>query len=127
MRRAMLVMVSLVLLLSWEKTAASAILPDLTNWGGDYLLSLVQSKVNGKVTAQKISGNPLSGVVYQDLRITDPDGKVVVACDERLNGAVDGGFRVTRHRQQLLFQNVQFRVEMMFHIMMMVQPNRPVT
>ena len=74
-------MVSLVLLLSWGKTAASAILPDLTNWGGDYLLSLVQSKVNGKVTARKISGNPLSGVVYQDLTITDPDGKVVLSID----------------------------------------------
>ena len=35
MRRAMMVMVSLVLLLSWGETAAGAILPDLTNWGGD--------------------------------------------------------------------------------------------
>ena len=81
MRRAMMVMVSLVLLLSWGKTAAGAILPDLTNWGGDYLLSLVQGKVNGKVTAREISGNPLSGVIYQDLTITDPDGKVVLSVD----------------------------------------------
>jgi uncharacterized protein involved in outer membrane biogenesis len=77
----MLVMVSLVLLLSWETIAAGAILPDLTNWGGDYLLSLVQSKVNGKVTAREISGNPLSGVVYQDLTITDPDGKIFLTID----------------------------------------------
>ena len=81
MRRAMMVMVSLVLLLSWGKTAASAILPDLSNWGGDYLLSLVQSKVNGKVTAREISGNPITGVIYQDLTITDPDGKVFLSID----------------------------------------------
>ena len=77
----MLVMISLVLLLSWGKTAAGAILPDLTHWGGDYLLSLVQGKVNGKVTAREISGNPITGVVYQDLTITDPDGKVVIRVD----------------------------------------------
>src|SRR5665648_355810 len=81
MRRAMLIMVSLVLLLRWGKTAASAILPDLTNWGGDYLLSVVQSKVNGKVTAREISGNPLSGIVYQDLTITDAAGKVILSID----------------------------------------------
>ena len=77
----MMVMVSLVLLLSWGKTAASAILPDITNWGGASLLSLIQDKVNGKVTAREISGNPLSGVVYQDLTITDPDGKVFLTID----------------------------------------------
>ena len=97
MRRAMLIMVSLVLLLSWGKTAASAILPDLTNWGGDYLLSLVQSKVNGKVTAREISGNPLSGVVYRDLTITDSDGKVVLSIDRfeaRLSLASIPAFRL---------------------------------
>ena len=81
MRRAMMVMVSLMLLLSWGKTAASAILPDITNWGGASLLSLMQDKVNGKVTAREISGNPISGVVYQDLTITDPDGKVFLRVD----------------------------------------------
>ena len=79
MRRAMMVMVSLVLLLSLGGTAAGAVLPDITNWGGDFLLSLIQSKVNGKVTAQEISGNPLSGVVFKDLTITDPDGKVFLS------------------------------------------------
>ncbi len=59
MRRAMMVMVSLVLLLSWGKTAASAILPDITNWGGSFLLSLIQSKVNGKVTARGNLGQSL--------------------------------------------------------------------
>ena len=90
-------MVSLVLLLSWGKTAAGAILPDLTNWGGDYLLSLVQGKVNGKVTAREISGNPISGVVYQDLTITDPDGKVVIRVDRfeaRLSLASIPSFRL---------------------------------
>jgi translocation and assembly module TamB len=77
----MLVMVSLVLLLSWGKTAASAILPDLTNWGGASLLSLIQDKVNGKVTAREISGNPLTGITYKDLEISGPDGKPVLAAD----------------------------------------------
>lgn len=74
-------MVSLVLLLSWGKTAAGAILPDLTNWGGASLLSLIQSKVNGKVTAREISGNPLTGITYKDLEISGPDGKPVLAAD----------------------------------------------
>ena len=81
MRRAMMVMVSLVLLLGLGGSATGAVLPDITNWGGSYLLSLIQSKVNGKVTAREISGNPLSGVVYQDLTITDPDGKVFLSID----------------------------------------------
>ena len=37
--------------------------------------------MNGKVTAQEISGNPLSGVVFKDLTITDPDGKVILVVD----------------------------------------------
>ena len=81
MRPALMVMVSLVLLLSLGGTGAGAILPDLTNWGGASLLSLIQSKVNGKVTAQEISGNPLSGVVFKDLTITGPDGKVFLSLD----------------------------------------------
>jgi translocation and assembly module TamB len=93
----MMVMVYLVIFLSWEKTAAGAILPDLTNWGGDYLLSLVQDRVNGKVTAREISGNPLSGVVYQDLTIVDPDGKVILSVDRfeaRLSLASIPAFRL---------------------------------
>ena len=81
MRRAMMVMVSLVLLLSLGGTGAGAVLPDITNWGGPFLLSLIQSKVNGKVTAREISGNPLSGVIYKDLTITGPDGKVFLGVD----------------------------------------------
>ena len=81
MRRAMMVMVSLVLLLSLGESATGAVLPDITDWGGSYLLSLIQSKVNGKVTAREISGNPLSGIVYQDLAVTDADGKVFLSVD----------------------------------------------
>jgi translocation and assembly module TamB len=93
----MMVMLSLVLLLSLGGTGACAVLPDITNWGGDFLLSLIQSKVNGKVTAREISGNPLSGVVYQDLTITDPDGKVFLRVDRlevRLSLASIPSFRL---------------------------------
>ena len=97
MRRAMMVMVFLVLLLSLGGSASGAVLPDLTNWGGSYLLSLIQSKVNGKVTAREISGNPLSGVVYQDLTITDANGKVFLSIDRleaRLSLASIPNFRL---------------------------------
>jgi uncharacterized protein involved in outer membrane biogenesis len=97
MRRAMMVMVSLMLLLSLGGSATGAVLPDITHWGGSYLLSLIQSKVNGKVTAREISGNPLSGVVYQDLTITDPDGKVFLSVDRlemRLSLASIPSFRL---------------------------------
>jgi translocation and assembly module TamB len=74
-------MVSLALLLSLGGTAAGAVLPDLANWGGASLLSLVQDKVNGKVTAREISGNPLTGITYHDLEISGPDGKPVLAAE----------------------------------------------
>ena len=81
MRPALMVMVSLVLLLNLGGTGACAVLPDFTNWGGSFLLSLIQSKVNGQVTAKEISGNPVSGVVFKDLAITAPDGKVFLTID----------------------------------------------
>ena len=93
MRRAMMIMVSLVLLLSWGGSATGAILPDITNWGGDFLLSIIQSKVNGKVTAKELSGNPISGVVFKDLAITkqDPslckqigDANILQTCQNRI-------------------------------------------
>ena len=97
MRRVTMVMVSLVLLLSLGGSATGAVLPDITNWGGSYLLSLIQSKVNGQVTAKAISGNPLSGVVFKDLTITDPDGKVFLSVDRfeaRLSLASIPNFRL---------------------------------
>ena len=81
MRRATIVIVSLALLLSLGGTGAGAVLPDLANWGGSFLLSLIQSKVNGQVTAKEISGNPLTGVVFKDLTISDPAGKVFLTVD----------------------------------------------
>jgi len=81
MRRATIIMVSLVFLLTFRGTGTGAVLPDITNWGGAFLLSLIQSKVNGQVTAKEFSGNPLSGVVFKDLTITDPDGKTILAAD----------------------------------------------
>jgi hypothetical protein len=81
MRPALTVMVSLVLLLSLGGTGAGAILPDLANWGGESLLSLIQTRVNGKVAAREISGNPLTGLTYKGLEISDPDGKPLLAAD----------------------------------------------
>jgi autotransporter translocation and assembly factor TamB len=81
MRPALMVIVSLVLLLSLGATAAGAILPDLINWGGPSLLSLLQGRVNGKVTAREISGNPLTGLTYKGLEISDPNGKLLLAAD----------------------------------------------
>ena len=81
MRRVAMIMVSLALLLSLGSTGAGAVLPDFVNWGGASLLSLVQDKVNGKVTVREISGNPLTGITYHDLEIRGPDGKLVLAAD----------------------------------------------
>ena len=97
MRGAIVVMLSLVLLLGSGGTSAGGVLPDITNWGGDFLLSLIQSKINGKVTAKELSGNPISGVVFKDLAITDPDGKVILAVDRleaRLSLASIPSFRL---------------------------------
>ena len=97
MRPALMVMVSLVLLLSLGGTGAGAILPDLANWGGASLLALMQSKVNGQVTAKEISGNPISGVVFKNLTITGPDGKVFLSLDRlevRLSLASIPNFRL---------------------------------
>lgn len=46
------------------------------NWGGPYLLDLMQARVNGKVTAGGISGNPFTGITYKDFIIEGPDGQV---------------------------------------------------
>lgn len=58
------------------------------NWGGPYLLSLMQARVNGKVTAGGISGNPFTGITYQDFVIETHDGQVFLkaaAVDLRLS------------------------------------------
>ncbi len=81
MRLAKLALFTLCLLLFLSGTGAGAILPAITNWGGPALLSLIQAKVNGTVTAREISGNPFTGITYRDLEITGPDGKLVLAAD----------------------------------------------
>jgi autotransporter translocation and assembly factor TamB len=81
MRLAKLALVTLCLLLIMSGTGAGASLSDITSFGGSYVLSLIQGKVNGKVSAKKFSGNPLTGVVYQDFTITGPDGKTVMTAD----------------------------------------------
>ena len=81
MRLARLALFTLGLLLILSGTGAGAILPAITNWGGPALLSLIQAKVNGTVTAREISGNPLTGITCRDLEITGPDGKPVFAAD----------------------------------------------
>ncbi|MCL4501199.1 MAG: translocation/assembly module TamB domain-containing protein, partial [Deltaproteobacteria bacterium] len=51
------------------------------NWGGPYLLSLLQARVNGKVTAGGISGNPFTGITYQDFAIETHDKQVFLKAD----------------------------------------------
>ncbi|MCK9377873.1 MAG: hypothetical protein M0P73_17235, partial [Syntrophobacterales bacterium] len=77
MRHIKMMMVSLGLLLLLGGEGQCAFWTDFTNWGGPNLLSLLQGHLNGRVTAKEISGNPISGLVYQDLTITGPDGQVV--------------------------------------------------
>jgi translocation and assembly module TamB len=81
MRPVKLVWFTLVLLFALGGVGECSILPDFTNFGGSYVLSLIQGQVNGKVSAKKISGNPVTGVVFQDFTITGPDGKTIVAAD----------------------------------------------
>ncbi len=81
MRPVKIVWFSLVLLFALGGAGECSILSDMTNFGGSYVLSLIQSQVNGKVNAKKISGNPITGVVYQDFSITGPDGKIIVVAD----------------------------------------------
>jgi translocation and assembly module TamB len=82
MRPVKIVWFSLVLLFALRGVGECSILSDMTNFGGDYVLSLIQSQVNGKVSANKISGNPISGVVYQDFSITGADGKAVLVAEQ---------------------------------------------
>ncbi len=81
MRHIKMMMVSLGLLLLLGALAYGAFWTNLTNWGGPALLSLLQSHLDGRVTVKEISGNPISGLVYQDLTITDPDGQEVFAAN----------------------------------------------
>jgi autotransporter translocation and assembly factor TamB len=46
------------------------------NWGGPYLLDIMQARINGKITAGQISGNPFTGITYKDFVIEGSDGQV---------------------------------------------------
>ncbi|MFZ5448303.1 MAG: translocation/assembly module TamB domain-containing protein [Thermodesulfobacteriota bacterium] len=81
MRHAKIIMLTLALFLGLERVGNCSILPDVTNWGGASLLTLIQGKVNGKVSAGEISGNPISGITYRNFQITGGDGKTFLAAD----------------------------------------------
>lgn len=81
MRHVKIILLTLGVLLYLVGAGNCAGLSDLTNWGGPYLLSLIQEKVNGKVTAREISGNPITGIIFKDLELTGPDGKTYLAAD----------------------------------------------
>jgi hypothetical protein len=81
MRSVKLALLTFCLLLGLAGVGAGAILPDITNWGGASLLSLIQSQVNGKVTAREISGNPVTGLTFKDIQITGPAGESFFAAD----------------------------------------------
>ncbi len=76
------VIFSVILLLAAAGRGNCAILPEFFwNWGGEKLLSLLQAKINGKITVKEIKGNPLSGLTYQDLTVTGPQGQVMLRVD----------------------------------------------
>lgn len=81
MRHTKIILLTLTVLLLLTDPGNCAFMPDIRNWGGSYLLSLIQAKVNGKVTAKEISGNPITGLTFKDLELTGSDGKTVLTAD----------------------------------------------
>lgn len=81
MRHVKIILLTLAALLFLKDAGNCAALSGLTNWGGPYLLSLIQEKVNGKVTAREITGNPVTGLTFKDLELTGPDGKTVLTAE----------------------------------------------
>jgi translocation and assembly module TamB len=81
MRPVKIIWFTLVLLLALGGVGQCSLFSKITNFGGSYVLSLIQDQINGKVSAKKISGNPLTGLVYQDFTITGPDGKTFVSAE----------------------------------------------
>jgi hypothetical protein len=72
---------TLAVVLVLTGTGVAGVLPDLANWGGPSLLALLQDRVNGTVAAGQITGNPLTGLAFHDLKVTDPDGRLILAAD----------------------------------------------
>jgi translocation and assembly module TamB len=81
MRLVRIVWLSLALLVALGGVGECSIFSNITNLGSSYVLSMIQNQINGKVSATKISGNPITGVVYQNFTITDPHGKTIVTAD----------------------------------------------
>jgi translocation and assembly module TamB len=81
MRHTKIILLTLAVLLLLTGAGTWALWPDIRNWGGSYLLSLIQGQVNGKVTAKEISGNPVTGFTFKDLELTGPDGQTVLTAD----------------------------------------------
>jgi translocation and assembly module TamB len=52
------------------------------DWGGAFLLSILETNIRGKITAKTVSGNLIRGVTYLDLVITGPDGRVFLQADQ---------------------------------------------
>ena len=81
-RRFRVIVLTVALLLALGGRGLCGILPDaFRNWGGSQFLDLVQSKINGKITAREVSGNPLTGFTYKDVVLTGPQGRVILQAD----------------------------------------------
>jgi autotransporter translocation and assembly factor TamB len=82
LRHLRIILFTALLLLALWSQGLCGILPDaFWNWGGPQSLAWVQSKINGKITAREIVGNPLTGVTYNDLVLTGPQGEVLFQAD----------------------------------------------
>src|SRR4030042_1627110 len=82
LRRLRLILFTAALLLALGSQGLCGILPDaFWNWGGPRSLAWVQSKINGKLTAREIAGNPLTGLTFTDLVLTGPQGQVLLQAE----------------------------------------------
>jgi hypothetical protein len=73
---------TVLLLLALGGRGFCGLLPDaFWNWGGSQFLHLAQSKINGQVTAREMLGNPLTGLTYEDVVLTGPQGQVILRAD----------------------------------------------
>jgi len=81
-RRLRITLFTAALLLALGSQGLCGILPDaFWNWGGPRSLAWVQSKINGKITAREIVGNPLTGLTFTDLVLTGPQGQVLLKAE----------------------------------------------
>lgn len=78
MRHVKIILLTLAVLLGLAGTGNCGV---LTDWGGPYLLSLIQGQVNGKVSAREITGNPITGLTFKDLELTGPDGQTYLTAE----------------------------------------------